>query len=384
MTSPIKLPPKGHPLRKLGARLAELLDEYNWIECERMLLEGWEHDAAAIEADRQEVKDEQQCSDFWAWIRHAYREPESVTYTVYNMEVAYQAGRASVEADRQRRGEPVVLEGFRLVAVNQTFDDLLFWLDRCEYKGHLDNCFDLVKPWEAFEYREVGAPQPTEPVAWYTDDHLTDKSATTWDRTVAARWRDKGWPVGELFAAPQPSTEGVCKNHPQQTPVKDIPEYAEIYVGNGKFAICDWSDFDLVKGFKWHLTSKNKSGCLYAQSWDSGNPKTRNKQSMHRMIMAVGENQIIDHINGNGLDNRRSNLRVVSAQQNAFNQKGHGGSSRFKGVSFDKESGKWRAYISHNNKRVNLGRHFSEIDAAKAYDVAAKEYFGEYAKLNLG
>lgn len=163
-----------------------------------------------------------------------------------------------------------------------------------------------------------------------------------------------------------------------------VPEFAEIYVGNGRFAICDWEDFDLVKGFKWNLTSRNKSGCIYAQAWDYGNPKTRNKQIMHRMIMGVDGNQIIDHINGNGLDNRRNNLRIVTTQQNAFNQKQRGGSSRFKGVCFDKESGKWRAYIRHKNRRVSLGRHLYEIDAAKAYDVAAKEFFCEYAKLNFG
>lgn len=70
---------------------------------------------------------------------------------------------AELEAYRQRRGEPMTPEGFRLVAVNETFDSLVFWLERCEQKGHLENCSDLVEPWEKFEYLEVDAPQPAEP-----------------------------------------------------------------------------------------------------------------------------------------------------------------------------------------------------------------------------
>ena len=104
---------------------------------------------------------------------------------------------------------------------------------------------------------------------------------------------------------------------------------------------------------------------------------------MHGLIMPAPDGQFVDHINGNGLDNRRENLRLVTHQQNSFNQKHHGGSSKFKGVSIDRISGSWRAYITVDGKRKHLGRHGTEIDAAKAYDMAAKEFFGEYAKLNL-
>lgn len=161
------------------------------------------------------------------------------------------------------------------------------------------------------------------------------------------------------------------------------PPHAEIYVGDGRFAWCDWKDFDLVKKYNWNLTTRNRSGCLYAQSWDCHNTSERKRITMHGLIMPAPDGQFVDHINGNGLDNRRENLRLVTHQQNSFNQKHHGGSSKFKGVSIDRISGSWRAYITVDGKRKHLGRHGTELDAAKAYDMAAKEFFGEYAKLNL-
>lgn len=170
-------------------------------------------------------------------------------------------------------------------------------------------------------------------------------------------------------------------------PAPNIPEgcppHAEIYVGDDMFVWCDWKDFDLVKKYNWNLTTRNRSGCLYAQSWDCHNTSERKRITMHGLIMPAPDGQFVDHINGNGLDNRRENLRLVTHQQNSFNQKHHGGSSKFKGVSIDRSSGSWRAYITVDGKRKHLGRHGTELDAAKAYDMAAKEFFGEYAKLNL-
>lgn len=103
---------------------------------------------------------------------------------------------------------------------------------------------------------------------------------------------------------------------------------------------------------------------------------------MHRLILSAGEGDIVDHINGDGLDNRRSNLRIVTTQQNAFNQKHHGGSSRHKGVSYRSDTGTWRAYITMDGVRRYLGNFASEDDAALAYNNEAARLFGEYAKLN--
>jgi hypothetical protein len=174
-----------------------------------------------------------------------------------------------------------------------------------------------------------------------------------------------------LYAAPQPAV------------VPDgYPPHAEVYVGNGSFAICDWADWETVKAYNWCLTSRNKSGCIYAQAWSTHDTENRSRVTMHGLVMRPEIGMVVDHIDGNGLDNRRRNLRIATPQQNAFNQKHHGGSSLFKGVSFDSESGLWRAYIRVNGVRKYLGRHGAELDAAKAYNMAAKEHFGEYAKPN--
>jgi hypothetical protein len=92
----------------------------------------------------------------------------------------------------------------------------------------------------------------------------------------------------------------------------------------------------------------------------------------------------VDHWDGSGLNNRRYNLRDVTRIQNQMNQKKkRGGSSRFKGVSRRKNAKKWAARIVVNDKRLWLGVFASETKAAKAYDAAAKKYFGEFARLNF-
>jgi hypothetical protein len=92
----------------------------------------------------------------------------------------------------------------------------------------------------------------------------------------------------------------------------------------------------------------------------------------------------VDHIDHNGLNNRRSNLRLCTAQQNARNHRPQlRGSSKYKGVSWRQDGKVFRALIWHNGKSINLGRFKNEIDAAKAYDKAAKKYFGEFAYLNF-
>lgn len=95
------------------------------------------------------------------------------------------------------------------------------------------------------------------------------------------------------------------------------------------------------------------------------------------------EDDIIDHINNNPLDNRKSNLRIVTARQNSMNCKSRKGSSKYIGVSFDKKSKKWKAQIRPNGKQIYLGRFDDEIEAAKVRDIATKKYFGEHGKLNF-
>jgi hypothetical protein len=105
---------------------------------------------------------------------------------------------------------------------------------------------------------------------------------------------------------------------------------------------------------------------------------------MHRQVTNAPKGLVVDHINHNGLDNRRANLRLCTKQQNNCNSRSfRHKTSNYKGVFKEKGSKKFRAYIRFNKKPVHIGMFELEIDAAKAYDKKAKELFGEFAYLNF-
>ena len=144
----------------------------------------------------------------------------------------------------------------------------------------------------------------------------------------------------------------------------------------GKFALVDAADYEALSQYKWHLVAPGK---LYAGRKEGG--KT---VYMHREIMQPPPGMMVDHIDGNSLDNRRRNMRNCTNQQNMQNiRKKPGGASRFKGVYYDKRRSTWYARICHNGKNINLGTFGTEIEAARAYDKAALELFGEFACLNF-
>ncbi len=105
---------------------------------------------------------------------------------------------------------------------------------------------------------------------------------------------------------------------------------------------------------------------------------------MHRQIMRAGPSDLVDHINGNKLDNRKVNLRKASNAQNIWNSKSHRSWKKipFKGVTFCRLTDKYKAEITKNKKRYYLGLHARAEDAAEAYNKAAKKLFKEFAKLN--
>ena len=106
---------------------------------------------------------------------------------------------------------------------------------------------------------------------------------------------------------------------------------------------------------------------------------------MHREIMKAGDREFCDHINRNGLDNRKANLRLATRSQNAWNRRKAKIESRskYKGVSWYNRGKRWNARIHVNRKEKFLGIFADEIEAAKAYDAAARKCFGEFAQLNF-
>jgi HNH endonuclease len=146
----------------------------------------------------------------------------------------------------------------------------------------------------------------------------------------------------------------------------------------GKVAIVDAFDYDLVLSRVWHLDD-SKPNLQYA----ANNKNKEERVKMHRFIMNVGEVGVVDHINGNGLDNRRCNLRACTFSENARNsrKKNKNAASKFKGVSMDKT--RWKACIRFDNKTKHLAMCDTEEEAAIYYDVAAQLFYGEFANLNF-
>ena len=150
-----------------------------------------------------------------------------------------------------------------------------------------------------------------------------------------------------------------------------------------KWCLVDEEDYPALSEYNWYYkTSKTSIENGYAMGRPFGK---KLKVFMHAFIMGISPKEQIDHVDGNGLNNRKDNLRPATAQQNAGNARKRtiATSSRFKGVSWDKSRAKWIATIRISYQKKNLGRFPSEEQAARAYDKAALEAFGEFAKLNF-
>jgi hypothetical protein len=154
-------------------------------------------------------------------------------------------------------------------------------------------------------------------------------------------------------------------------------EYKELSLKNGMIAIVDSEDFDFLNQWTW-TARKATHKHYYAQRkrWVNGKKKYI---KMHRLIMNAPDDMIVDHINRNTLDCRKSNMRLCTIAQNNCNRKASG-KSKYLGVTI--RNGKPIAQITHNNKVYYLGTFKSEKDAAIAYNKAALEYHGEFANLN--
>lgn len=143
-----------------------------------------------------------------------------------------------------------------------------------------------------------------------------------------------------------------------------------------KYALIDDSDWELVSGYNWYLTSRG----YVATTTKIG--KLKKICKLHTLIFKAPLGLQVDHLNRNGLDNRRENLRWCTHAQNQANRSLYKrNTSGYKGVSFHKPCQKWRAYIGRTPQQY-LGVFHTKEDAARAYNAAAKELYGEFACLN--
>lgn len=145
--------------------------------------------------------------------------------------------------------------------------------------------------------------------------------------------------------------------------------------------IIDLKNVNLINKYTW-FTKKAITGSYYVYASTTINKK-ETKISLQRLLLGNPENKVIDHINGNTMDNRIENLRICSKSENNKNAKKNkrGTSSKYKGVT-KRPSGRFGVYIQNNKVIFCVGTFDSEIEAAKAYNKKALELFGEYAKLN--
>ena len=155
----------------------------------------------------------------------------------------------------------------------------------------------------------------------------------------------------------------------------------KIKIYGGKITLVDDEDYDQLNQYKWQLDSSGK-GEGYARTNLYTNKKTIVKR-MHQFLIDTPKGMQTDHIDRNSLNNQKSNLRIVTRSQNNMNRsKQNGCLHKYKGVKFHKKLDKWEARIKKDKKLYYLGLFKNEIDAAKAYNKKAIEFFGEYACLN--
>lgn len=151
-----------------------------------------------------------------------------------------------------------------------------------------------------------------------------------------------------------------------------VSRMKKIPLHGGGFAIVDDADYERLSAHRWSRR-QGRNGCVYAVA---------GRRRMHREVLGVGPDCMVDHINHDGLDNRRQNLRPCTNGQNMANQlKRAGTSSRFKGVSV-RPDGRCEVSITHQGDTIYLGGFPTEERAARQYDRAARLFFGPFALTN--
>lgn len=150
----------------------------------------------------------------------------------------------------------------------------------------------------------------------------------------------------------------------------------EIQLSRGYVAIVDDDDFERVGAFKWTFFPAGRSRYAYRK-------KDRKNLFLHRFILDAPAGIEVDHVNSDGLDNRRANLRLATRIEQQRNMRMHrDNASGFKGVCRRDDLNGWQATICHNGKNRYLGIFQTAPEAAAAYDRAARELHGEFARTN--
>ena len=149
----------------------------------------------------------------------------------------------------------------------------------------------------------------------------------------------------------------------------------------GKITLVDDEDYERLKPYPWFaIRQRHHWYAVYA----TGPSDARVHHRMHTIIITPPPGLEVDHRDGDGLNNRRYNLRVASSKQNGRNRrKIKTGTSKFKGVNWKADAGKWVARIMVDKKHTFLGYFVLEEDAARAYDAAAVRLHGEFGRLNF-
>jgi len=147
------------------------------------------------------------------------------------------------------------------------------------------------------------------------------------------------------------------------------------------YVLVDDDDFKKINQYKWYYLKRKTSSAVISKN------KNYKTIYLHRLVMSAKKNEVVDHINHNILDNRKSNLRICTQSQNMMNmRKNKNNTSIYKGVhemnNIGSRKNKWRVTLMKNYKQIHIGVFDSQIKAAIAYNKAALKYFGEFALLN--